>query len=660
MAVVIGAAVLSSEPGPTFTPRDKAFYKDAAIVNFVRPGLVLKIQSATIASDGTIQTQFTLTDPQGLPLDRLGITTPGAVSISFIAATIPAGQTQYTAYTTRVETSPITKVSATQAGTDAGGVFTANADGGYTYLFGTKAPASIDRTATHSIGAYASRDLTAFDMGTQYSNDVFNFVPNGAKVTAIRDVVRTDSCNQCHDPLSAHGGARQKVELCVMCHSPQTVDADTGNTVDMKVFIHKIHMGASLPSVVAGTPYQIIGFQQSVNDYSTVVFPSDVRNCTICHTSTAAQAKNYITNPSRAACGSCHDNVDFASGKNHAGGPQFDDNQCATCHTPQGELEFDASILGGHTIPTFSRDLPVTTFGLLKVDNGTAGQQPTVTFTLKDKAGNPIAPSSMTRLALVLAGPTSDYVTNVSENAVSATGADGTYQYTFQYTIPVDATGTYTIGIEGYKNITLLPGTTKQQVVRDAGVNQTLNFSVDGSTLAPRRTVVAIANCNKCHTFLAPHGGNRNQIEQCVLCHSPTQTDSSVRPASAAPNQAINFAQMIHKVHTGENLTTDFTIYGFGGTKINFNDVRFPSDRRDCAVCHVNNSEQLPIKAALNVTDPRGYINPVGPTTSACTGCHTDKSVASHALANTTQLGESCDVCHGQAGDFSVSKVHAR
>jgi OmcA/MtrC family decaheme c-type cytochrome len=668
LALVIGGAVLSSAPGPNrgtkprFTKHDKAYYKPAAVINFVRPGLVVKIVSASIAQDGTISARFTIQDTAGLPLDRSGVTTPGPVSTSFIAATIPQGKTQYTAYTTRLQTSPITGNSATQAGTDSGGTYTQNGDGDYTYTFKTRAPSGFDVTATHSIGVYASRDLSEFDLGTNYSNDVFNFVPNGSAVTTIRDVVPTEACNQCHDPLSAHGGARQLVALCVLCHTPQTTDPDTGNTVDFKVMIHKIHDGANLPSVVAGGKYQIIGYNQSVNDFSTVVFPDDVRDCTKCHRAPATQADNYLTKPSRAACGSCHDDVNFDTGLNHAGGlAQHDDTMCARCHIPDDGLEFSAGILGAHTIPTMSKALPGVVIGLEKVDNGSAGQSPTVTFTLKNKAGDPLDASKMSRLALVLAGPTTDYTSAISEDARMATPAgDGTYMYTFTATVPADATGTYTIGAEGYNNVTLLPGEVNQMTVRDAAVNQELDFSVDGSPIAPRRMVVDINKCNVCHTSLSVHGNNRNQVKQCVLCHNPTATDADQRPASANPPQGINFAMMIHKIHTGEDLTTDYTIYGFGGSKNNFNDVRFPGDRRDCDKCHVNSSDTPPIGATLAVTDPRGPINPVQPTTSACTGCHTDIAAASHALSNTTVLGEACAVCHGADGEFSVDKVHAR
>lgn len=93
----------------------------------------------------------------------------------------------------------------------------------------------------------------------------------------------------------------------MLCRTPQTVDPDTGNTIDLKVMAHKIHMGSQLPSVQAGKPYQIIGFNNAMADWSTVVFPSAPRRCESCHQQDtgAKQATAYIT-PTRAACGSCH------------------------------------------------------------------------------------------------------------------------------------------------------------------------------------------------------------------------------------------------------------------------------------------------------------------------------------------------------------------
>lgn len=85
-----------------------------------------------------------------------------------------------------------------------------------------------------------------------------------------------------------------------------------------------------------------------------------------------------------------------------------------------------------------------------------------------------------------------------------------------------------------------------------------------------------------------------------------------------------------------------------------------PTDLANCSMCHVNGSEQN-LPAGLNaVTDPQGPINPIQPVASACTGCHVKLTTASHALANTTSLGESCQTCHGSGAAFSVSQVHAQ
>src|SRR5262245_26662611 len=82
------AAALVSAPRPSFTPRQKAYYASADTVAFVRPGLVFKIGSVTIAGDGTVTARFKISDPRGLPLDRDGITTPGSVSSSFVLSRI--------------------------------------------------------------------------------------------------------------------------------------------------------------------------------------------------------------------------------------------------------------------------------------------------------------------------------------------------------------------------------------------------------------------------------------------------------------------------------------------------------------------------------------------------------------------------------------------
>jgi len=623
-----------------------------------KTGVVVKIQNAAIAKDGTITVRATIVDSDGIPLDRLGVATKGPVTLRFIAAYIPAGQTQYVAYTISVAKATLNNnASQTQASTDSGGTFTTNAAGDYTYTFKTKAPATFDPTVTHAIGVSAQRDLSefgTFDEWSETSNDVFNFMPNGTAVGATRSVVTTDACNQCHNPLIGHGGSRLTVEMCILCHTPQTVNPDTQLTQDMKVLIHKIHMGSSLPSVKAGTPYRI-WHRGQWSDFSTVKFPQDVRNCTTCHAKDATQADNWKTNPSRAVCGSCHDDVNFATGLNHVNLPQVDDKLCQNCHTAQANLDFDASIPGAHLIPENSTSLPGLVSQIVKVDNATPGNSATVTFSVADKAGNPVDISKLTQMRVVLAGPNTDYNTGagairVSEDPTKTQGNGGVYAYTMTNKIPAAAAGSYTISVEARNAVTLLPGTMKATPAMDAAKPVRYYFSVDKNKMTARRQVVASDKCTACHANLSfIHSGMRNDAQECTICHNPALVDGT-------SNQSVNLAWQIHSIHRGESLANPYIL----GTT-NYQEVRFPGDLRDCTTCHMAGTYLVEnVGAKALVASPGGFTKTTPPISAACQGCHDDLPTASHALANTTVLGESCAACHSAGEQFSVDRVHQR
>jgi OmcA/MtrC family decaheme c-type cytochrome len=722
LLLVAGSAALvggSKSPSPA---RDKTVRPRQTDIDFVLPGLNITINSASISSAGVISVTYTLTDPTGLPLDATGAATPGVISLAYVAAYIPKGQQQYVAYTTSSATGAVLG-TITRPDFE---VFTAPAKqigpGQYTYTFIAKAPAGFDPTVTTTVAVDGNRDLTPFNQGTSYAGATFNFVPNGSAVTVTRDVIRTQSCNTCHYQLAFHGGYASGMPMCVMCHQPQNADPVTGNTLDLKVFAHKLHMGSSLPSVLGYTsgtttvppaPYEIIGYMNSVNNFSTVVDPAMTQRCEVCHSQTtgAAQAKAFMTEPTRAACGSCHDDVNFATGANHPGGFQLDDTECANCHIPQGETPFDASIMGAHVVAndtpaayppnpdTLISSVVVTITG---VTNTLAGQKPVVAFTVKDINGNPLALSALEDLDFTMAGPTTDYGYTSFGAGVTTPGYDtedgtqgtcntsGSCTYTFLNAIPAAATGTYAIGAESERLENILAGTNAAQQVESGTPNPVAYFSVDGSPVVDRRTVVAETNCNACHVHLTLHGNRRNNPQYCVFCHNPSNTDASTRAAAAAPYktqpaQGINFALLAHRIHDGVNAATNpggppkspYIVIGHGSSPDNFSGVLFPvmspagdaTYMQNCQMCHTqvngtNTEEILPI--GLNpVQDPQGWIqgatgSPVQPTSSACSGCHVSEGESAHFLANTDVLGESCNVCHAAGGQYAVDAVHVQ
>jgi OmcA/MtrC family decaheme c-type cytochrome len=642
----------------------------------VRPGYHIKINNLTIPADRKPVADVTITDDLGLPLDRNGLQTPGTCGTTFVLAWYNGSTRDYTSYATRVQTSPITGVSATQATSDSGGVYKDIELGHFTYTFKTVLPADFDKTRTHTIAAYGRRTIPDYIpvlAGKEYiDNDEYDFRPDGGTVTEKWDLIQEkNACNQCHSPLAAHGDVRTDAKLCVLCHSPQTSDPDTGNTVDFRVMVHKIHRGANLPSVQAGTPYVIIGNSQSVHDFSTVVFPQDIRNCANCHegrdpANKPSQSNVWYTFPARAPCGACHDNIDWATGKGHAGGPQSNDNQCKACHVPQGDQEWDAGVITAHTVPYKSKQLKGLKATILSATNVGPGKKPTITFKLTENDGKILDPKNFgasQSINALLGGPTTDYSINPFRENISGATFDGTTAtYTFSAAIPSTAKGTWAFAIEAKRTITFSPAPPEGPSYTEGAVNPIYYAAVTDSSPHPRRQVVILDNCNKCHDRLATtfsHGGQRIAIEECVICHNPNASDIAKRPPDQGAPESISLKRLIHRIHSGENLTQDFTVYGFNGPS-NFNEVRYPGDRKNCVQCH--RTPRPTTSAAQRSVPVRRSAYHRG-ATAACLGCHDNVDAAAHAYLNTVQspfFGEACATCHGDGKDQDVVKVHAK
>lgn len=227
-------------------------------------------------------------------------------------------------------------------------------------------------------------------------------------VAPRRTVVDIAKCNVCHGVLSLHGNNRtDEPGVCAVCHNPNATDASrrpkdgtgvlngstigpSGNTVavdgkneesiDFKTMIHAIHAGQSGKGGFRTKGITVYGFGSSVNDFSGVVFPGKLSDCSVCHagtsyqltgiwaaptangilgstTSTGSSARdptdNLRTSPTAAVCSSCHDSVgaqshmaDFlprgqfsATQAAIAAGAAGIAERCSSCHEPGGPVD---------------------------------------------------------------------------------------------------------------------------------------------------------------------------------------------------------------------------------------------------------------------------------------------------------------------------------
>ena len=712
---------------------------DVIIINYgPLTALNMTITGASLGSTSTVD--FKVADQDGNAF--VGLTSRGVLQVT-IAELIPGTDgdpPEWHNYNNRVETptgvGPGTQPTVLPT-TDSGGTLVDHYDGTYTYTFGVDITAvtmpvavPFDPTLTHRI-AIALRTDTSKLARDKVNNAIYTWQPSTGATTGIltRDIVETASCNECHSHLGHHGGTRQDTRLCVTCHQPGKVEANSGNSIAFENMIHKIHRGANLPSVQAGTPYVFCGSTSCNDDFSDVEWPQDTRNCTKCHNPADANTPDaylFYDKPTMLACASCHDDVNFATGENHPGGVQTDNSQCTICHSTNG---FAGSVAQSHVIPS-KVAAQFYKWNILSITNTAPGSKPTIVFSVTNPLDSDkpydiktdpafTAGGGAARVNIDMAWDNFDYTNDgsggpqaVSFNALTATPVgDGTYTITAPKAIPLDTMGSGTIGIEGHPAADFDgDGNFTDRVPVKS---QVAYFPITDAVAQPRRLVVDTSNCQKCHgqnDGLSLHGGNRTDNTQlCVMCHNPNLTDLSQRPADPdrTPNlvniaavdgleqRAINFPRLIHSIHSADFRTRSFTVYGFGGSVNNFDDVGYPGILSNCTQCHADGTYRVPLQMGLlgstvdthatqvatesggkaifpaGALDNGALFSRISPTAAACSACHDDIYSKAHMAQNggsfyTLQVDidasygttESCPVCHERGALADIDVVH--
>jgi OmcA/MtrC family decaheme c-type cytochrome len=197
---------------------------------------------------------------------------------------------------------------------------------------------------------------------------------------------------------------------------------------------------------------------------------------------------------------------------------------------------------------------------------------------------------------------------------------DGVYVYTASDLDPeivaqMDRTKTHTAAMWTTRT------TPDRDATRPSPASATFNFVPAGGAATLDEVVIDEA-CNACHGVMSAHD-NRTGVQLCITCHNPEapNPEGGARAANVDPetNNAIDFKQMIHKIHAGSVLPsvqegTPFHIVGRAtanpappSSVHDWSDVAFPQPVQNCTACHQGE-------------DAANYKN--RPAIVACSSCH--------------------------------------
>jgi len=547
-----------------------------------------------------------------------------------------------------------------------------------------------------------------------------------------RQFVLRDSCNACHLDLQIHGGNRFAITGCVMCHTAGAEDKITdpvttvGRTIMFKDMIHRIHSGHDLRNVAATANgadpylYEIIGYGSSVHDFSEVGFPrmpDAVMACDACHGGAAQEAEIY-TNITRAACGSCHDDVDFLAGtildQSHASvddgllteadlsdptyrttigggvmpGGLASDAACFACHQA-GSVIPNTDVVDVHrhaTDPAAEGTRPtieILSVGGMTGGGGTyfqAGDLFEATFVLRNDTTDPLLLVSgdsevIDRIAFIVSGPTTLNQRIIDRQRPWRNGdldvpqanfldnGDGTYTFISEDPFPTDyPVQMHTSAVDAEQDFSFAGGWGHQysEVGRplDAGTYTIVAFG--------RRTTSGGREPIQTVTFDVPFGSDDPLVpyrytatsEKCNACHGTLAFHGNGR-------EGVLSCITCHAAGAGTGESTDFRIMVH---KLhNARNLTDPYILGGDDLSHLLISS-MPGEAAecavCHVNDdwksPPQRDN-MRTWMVVCTSCHDSAETALHVQAATIPgtFIESCAACHGEPAAFSVEAVHA-
>lgn len=530
-----------------------------------------------------------------------------------LAKLVPGTNGSPSKWVSYIVTNTATPAAGSRPTTDNTGTLVDNLDGSYTYTFyrdittvkdtvaaltdsGNNRKADLgdltyDPTLTHRLAIQIGGDILNTSPAVAFANPInliYDFIPaTGKVVTAAdtqREIVTTTACNECHGDFfkTAPHAARIDARYCAVCHTSQRafgramvtsaagVIPDAPNVSeyvvdgevlgDFPTMIHKIHAG----SAIAGTSLSKTGYDYAGFKLDKITgFPMSPGNCRVCHKAeNSLQGDNWNMKPSRLACGSCHDDINFATGAGHPTTPNgiSTDASCTGCHTanaiktahmqvnktvhnpeiPAGlvDIKYDiasAAVASNNDLSIKFRilgnDVPVTlatpAAGLTASLSGFTGG-PSFLLAYAQAQDGIAAPADYNNLGKVAGQPATVSIANLlnTNNAatigsISGPDASGYYTATILGTstsaFPVGAK-MRAVGLQGYYTQVTPSGNVARHAV-------SVIKPVTGD--AARRSVVDPFKCGKCHEWLEFHGGNRVfDTQLCVTCHNPNLSTS--------------------------------------------------------------------------------------------------------------------------------------